>query len=345
MEASIWQLGGLSKGDLARRVWRQLTRGELLPRAATLSFYFLLALFPALLFVVSLFGWFAEAGTALHHDLLTYLAAVMPSTALELVSKTLDEISAGAGGGKLSFGLALALWAASSGMVAIIASLNAAYGVRDRRSFVKVRGIAIGLTLALSALVNGALLLVLFGGRVAHYTESPALAALWHVVRWLVVGACVLVAFGLVYFFGPDVEDQRWYWITPGSALGLTIWLAVSLSFRLYLFWFDSYRATYGSLGAVIVLMLWFYLSGAALLIGGDINAAIESAAAAAGRGDAKANGTRAEGETPPPREAPCPPPRPPPSLCQLWGSAQGLVAAVRLFVHEVKRREKLREP
>ena len=136
--------------DLAKRVWSDLVADDVFSRSATLSYYFLLALFPALIFLVTLFGFFAGAGSSLRGDLLNYLALVMPVSALELVSKTLDEIATHAGRGKISFGIILALWAASSGMAAIMEALNAAYKVHETRSYLKVRAIALALTLAMT---------------------------------------------------------------------------------------------------------------------------------------------------------------------------------------------------
>jgi membrane protein len=109
--------------------------------------------------------------------------------------------------------------------------------------------------------------------------------------------AFVLLAFALIYYFAPNVKEVRWYWITPGSALALLLWLLVSFAFRTYLRFFDTYSTTYGSLGAVMILLLWLYLSGAAILVGGELNAVIEDAAARAGEPDAKERGEREPGE------------------------------------------------
>lgn len=338
MQTNVWQLGGLSVFQLAKRVWGELARDDVFNRAAALAYYFLLALFPALLFLITIFGWLAEAGTQLRSDLMSYLALVMPASALTLVTRTLDEISMNAGGGKLSIGLLLALWAASNGMLAIMDSLNHAYAVEETRPWYKVRAISIGLTLAISVLVVGALVLVLFGAQIA---DSWNLGALFSLARWLFVGVAIILAFALTYYFGPAVRDQRWYWITPGSAVGLVLWLAVSLGFRGYLAYFNSYAATYGSLGALIILVLWFYLSVLSFLIGGEVNAEIEAQAARAGDPTAKAKGTRKPGEPAPvaPHLSTCVV-RPAPGLRELWNSFQGLKAAVLRFIAVLKERE-----
>jgi membrane protein len=161
---------------------------------------------------------------------------------------------------------------------------------------------AVGLTLILSVLIITALLLVLYGGRIADYVAlnygfGETFTVAWKIFQWPLVLAFVLLAFALIYYFAPDVRDQKWIWVTPGAVIGVGLWLLVSFSFRLYLHFFDSYSKTYGALGAVIVLMLWLYLSGAAILIGGEVNSEIEHAAARAGARDAKEEGEKAPNE------------------------------------------------
>jgi len=160
------------------RIWARADEDELLGRCAQLSYYFLLALFPLLFFLITLFGYFDGAGSHLRHKLISYLGDVMPSAALTLVNATIDEVTRARGGGKLSLGLLAALWVASSGMNAIGQSLNAAYDVRETRPWWKVRLISIMLTVALATLIVSALLIVLYGGRLGHF-----LAALIHLGR------------------------------------------------------------------------------------------------------------------------------------------------------------------
>ncbi|HEX7955789.1 MAG TPA: YihY/virulence factor BrkB family protein [Pyrinomonadaceae bacterium] len=296
--ASIWRLGGLTRRELARRVWLDLYEGDLLTRAAALSYYFLLALFPLLLFLTAMLGTFAEAGSELRRSMLNYLASVAPRTASQLVRETVKEITEGADGGKLSFGLLAALWFASFGMGAVGDTLNSAYGVRESRPWWKLRLISLGLTVALAALIISALALVLYGGEIGEalagrYDLGGAFVAFWNVIQWPIVLGFVLFAFALIYYHAPDLRHQKWYWITPGSAVGVALWLLVSFGFRLYLSYFDRYSVTYGSLGAVIVLLLWFYLTGAAILAGGKVNAEIEHAAAEAGAPEAKLPGEK----------------------------------------------------
>ncbi|HEX8557521.1 MAG TPA: YihY/virulence factor BrkB family protein [Pyrinomonadaceae bacterium] len=295
---SVWRLGGLKWRELGARVWGDVYEGDLLTRSAALSYYFLLALFPLLLFLTSVLGYFAEAGTELRSNLLNYLASIAPSTASQLVRETVKEITEGAGGGKLSFGLLAALWFASFGMGAVADTLNGAYGVRESRPWWKVRLISLGLTAALAALIISALALVLYGGEIGEGMAKRgdlggAFVAVWSVIQWPIVLGFVLFAFALIYYCAPDLRHQKWYWITPGSLAGVLLWLLVSFVFRLYLRYFDSYSVTYGSLGAVIILLLWFYLTGAAILVGGKVNAVIEHAAAREGAPEAKLPGEK----------------------------------------------------
>lgn len=250
---------------------------EIFGRAAQLSYYFLLALFPLLLFLINLLGYLAQEGTVFRDGLLTYFAAVMPSSAVALVRTTLDEITISKGTGKLSFGLLAALWAASNGMGAISQTLNTAYNVRETRPWWRVRLTSVCLTIALAILILSALAIILYGGSIgealaARYGFGNFFTSLWKIVQWPIALIFVLTTFNLIYNFAPNIKRSRRRWLTPGAFVGIGLWLAVSFGFRIYLSYFDSYTVTYGSLGALIVLMLWFYLTGVAILIGGEVN-------------------------------------------------------------------------
>jgi membrane protein len=291
-------LGGLSWKELARRVYAETMDDDVLGRAAQLAYYFLLALFPALLFLVSLIGYFAGEDSELRSNLFQYLSTVLPGEASKLVDETVRDVTQGSGGGKLSFGVLATLWAASNGMGAISESLNAAYDVKESRPWWKVRLAAVGLTLALAFLIISALVLVLYGHDLAEWVAGSfglggAFELAWKIIQWPVVLAFVLLAFALIYYFAPDLHDQDWKWVTPGSIVAVVLWLIVSFGFKTYLEFFNSYSATYGSLGAVIILMLWFYFTGAAILVGGEINSEIEHAMAEAGAPDAKERGEK----------------------------------------------------
>ena len=291
-------LSGLSWIKLANGIWFAVSNDDVFGQAAQLSYYFLLALFPALLFIISLFGYLSGENSELRTGLLQYLTAVLPGDVSQLVTRTIDDVTQRSGGGKLSFGILATLWAASSGMGAIFKSLNIAYQVKETRPWWKVRLVAIGLTLVLVCLIVSALVLVLSGHNIADSVAvklglGNVFALTWKVVQWPIVFVFVLLAFAIIYYFAPDVYEPTWKWITPGAMVGIVLWLLVSFGFRTYLHYFNSYSATYGSLGAVIILMLWFYFTGAAILLGGVINAEIEHAMATKGGPDAKDKGEK----------------------------------------------------
>jgi membrane protein len=300
--ASLWALGNLSWGQLGKRVWGEIQTDNVFGRAAELSYYFLLALFPFLIFLTSVIGFVIGSGTGTRRTLFEYLARIMPPSAFQLINNTMLEVSSTSGGGKLSFGILAALWAASNGLGAITQSLNSAYNVEERRPWWKQRLTAIGLTITLSVLIFAALILVVAGGRIADwlaasYGLGQTFPLIWKIIQWPVVLASMILAFALIYYFAPDIREHAWQWLTPGSAIGVALWLLVSLGFRVYLHFFNSYSATYGSLGAVIILMLWLYFTGAAVLIGGEVNSEIENAAAKGGEPEAKEKGEKAPQE------------------------------------------------
>lgn len=264
-----------------KRLVKRINQDRIFGRAAQLSYYFLLALFPLLLFLINILGYLAQQGTLFRDKLLVYLAALMPASAFLLVHNTLDEVSASSGKGKLSFGLLAALWAASNGMGAISDTLNIAYNVKEKRPWWKVRLICVGLTVALAILILAALAIVLYGGTIgeafaARYGFGNLFTIVWKIVQWPIALLFVLTTFNLVYNFAPNIPAHARRFVTPGAFAGVGLWLAVSFGFRLYLGFFNSYSVTYGSLGAVIILMLWFYLSGVAILIGGEVNCELQ---------------------------------------------------------------------
>ena len=295
---SLWTLNGLSWKNMALRVWNELNRDDAFGDAAKLAYYFLLALFPLLIFLTSTIGLIVGSETSMRHALFQYLARVMPASAFQLIDSTMLEVTASSSAGKLSFGLLLALWAASNGMGAITDALNTAYDVAETRPWWKRRLAAVLLTVGLSVLIISALALVIGGGRLADYLAavfgfSSAFTWTWKILQWPLALAFMLTAFALIYYFAPDVRDQDWKWITPGAVIGITLWLLASFGLKGYLHFFNSYSTTYGSLGAVIILMLWLYLTGLAVLIGGEVNAEIENVAAQSGARDAKKKGTK----------------------------------------------------
>jgi membrane protein len=296
MKSSLWGYGGLSWSELGKRVYNETNKDDVWGSAAQLAYYFLFAFFPLLIFLTSIFGFIVGTNNELRNGLFQYLGTVLPASALDLVNTVISEVSSASSGGKLTLGLFLALWAASSGTEAITQTLNRAYGLEETRSWIKRRLLALCLTITLALLVISALIIILFGGHIidsiaTSYGFGDAFRTIWKIAQYLIVLAFVLLAFALIYYWSPDVKEQKWYWVSPGSVIGVAIWLLVSFAFRIYLSYFDSYSATYGSLGAVIILMLWLYFTGIAILIGGEVNSEIENAAAEAGQPEAKETG------------------------------------------------------
>ena len=270
--------GGLTLKELARRTWSETNEDNVFGTAAELAYYFLLALFPMLIFLTSLVGFMP----GVQEHIMNGLARVAPRDAMRLVSETLNDISQHRSGGLISFGVLATLWAASSGVDAVMGSLNRAYDAREGRSYWKQRLVAIGLTVMLALLVIGGTILIMFGDKFSAalaelFGLGATFAILWGIVDYALGFAFLLFGISIIYYFGPNTK-QRWRWITPGTLFAGLSGIVVSLLFSLYLRFAPSYSATYGSLGAVIVLMLWLYLLGLVLLVGGEINSEIEHA-------------------------------------------------------------------
>lgn len=282
---SPWRLGGLSPGLLARHVYANLWSHNLFDRAASLSYYFLFALFPALLFITAIVGLLP--GPRLIDQLLDYAAQVLPTDAASLLERTVGEVIRGARGSLVSLGMLGALWGASSGMVSISKALNVAFDVRDRRTWWRRRLEAMALTVGFSILTVVALLLFVFGERIGDAVAralgvGAAFTRTWNIARWPALTLCALVGIMLVYQLAPAAR-QHWRRVTPGAIFALAGWLMASYALRLYVSYFGNYNATYGSIGGVILLMLWFYLSSLVLLIGAEINSQIQATAHQAG--------------------------------------------------------------
>jgi len=164
------------------------------------------------------------------------------------------------------------------GMSAVMATLNAAYRVKETRSVSKQYAVAIALTCGIGALLVFSIVTAVYGGRaITALSGSLMTAVVWNALRWLMVTGVILLAFAVTYYFAPNLKSREWHWITPGSLVGLILLILVSAGLRLYLSHFASYNATYGSLGAVIILLLYFYLSGAAVLSGAALNGVLQS--------------------------------------------------------------------
>jgi membrane protein len=279
---SLWKFGGLTPLKLTQLAITKVGEDELSTRSAALSYYFILALFPMLLFLVSLVGVFAGPGSHLRDSIISGLGRLAPGSASDLVNSVVNQTFKSSSGLKLAMGLLGALWAASGGMSAVVVSLNVVYRVKETRPWWKQKLTIIGLTLALAALIIMALVLVLYGGKIGQLLAtqiglSDVFRIAWKVLQWPLAFAAMFLSFSIIYYFGPNLEQRKWFWVTPGAVAGVALWLIASLGFRLYLRFFNTYSATYGSLGAVIILMLWLYITGFAVLIGGEVNWVIQN--------------------------------------------------------------------
>jgi membrane protein len=270
----------LSWKELLTRTAKESWADDVLSLAAQQAYYFVFALFPALLTLISLASFFPV--TNLIDEIVSMLGRFAPPDVLKIVADQIYEISQSKQGGILTFAFLLTIWSSSGAMVSIITTLNAAYDITEGRPFWKVRLTAIGLTLGISLFVLLSFALVLVGPTVAEQLAvkmhlGEAFKWAWWVLQWPVVFALVATAIGLVYYFAPDAK-QDWIWITPGSVLATILWVVVSLAFKAYLTYFPNFNETYGTLGAFIVVLMWFYLSGLAILVGAEMNAEIEHA-------------------------------------------------------------------
>jgi membrane protein len=283
---NLWNLEGVPAKVVAQNTWKAMFDDNLLGRSAELGFYFLFALFPTLLAACSILGLAARSAARFYESLLQYLSIVVPPSALGTVLDAFNQTTAKASSGKLTFGLVAALWSASVGFSAIQTTLNVVYRVKETRPYWRARASAIGITFLLSGvftLMLTSLLTSDFLARVAHRHIPQSFLALCaeggiRTAGWLLATGFLSLVFAIIYYFGPDVKVSQWRWLTPGSALGMLGWVFGSLGLRMYVHYFNNYSATYGSLGTVIILLTWFYLSGLMLLLGGEINSEIEAA-------------------------------------------------------------------
>jgi membrane protein len=289
-----WSLGGVPVTAFVKRVLSKAWADDCLGKAAQLSYAFLFALFPFLLFLTTLLGYLPLPN--LMEELIALLAAVLPEEVIHLLQDNIRTLVTTQHGGLLSFGIFAALWTAASAIMVMIDTLNRAYGVQEGRPFWHVGGIALLLTLGLPLFLLLSLGLLVFGPQLGGWMAAQIglgalFQVLWYVLRWLVILVLLTVALAPVYSWAPAAA-HAWRWVTPGSVFAILATLLTSLGFSYYVTNLGSYEATYGSIGAVIVLLTWMYLTGLFILVGGEINAAIAHASA-----EGKAPGETAPGD------------------------------------------------
>jgi len=280
---SLFSLRGLSLKEAATRTWTEILDDDVFGRAAQLAYYFFLAVFPFLIFVIASLSVLGAADRG-RELLFGFFAEALPPAAFNLVAKTFDEIIRSSGPLKMSFGIVASLWSASMGMIAIMDTLNAAFNVKETRSLFKQYAVAMCLTVGIALLLVMWVVMAVFGDAIVNALSIGTFVVnTWRFAQWPTVLTLMLLAFAIICYFAPNLRNRRWHWVTPGAILAVILWLAVSVGLRIYLHFFSTYSVGYGSLGAVIVLLLWFYLSGVAVLSGAVLNAVLEMPAASVG--------------------------------------------------------------
>jgi membrane protein len=277
-----------------KELYKEINEDDIFNGAAALGYYLTLAIFPAVIFLMALLPYLPIAG--IDKAIMDLLRQAMPASAADMFLGVVQEVTSQQRGGLLSFGALATLWATSSGMYAIMQQLNITYDVTEKRGFLKARSLAIVLSLLFTALIIGGFAIIVLGGVAQdwlgqRYGLSPVLLTMFAVFRWIVIVAVLLLAFALMYYLAPNVK-QKFVFITPGSVAGVLLLTVASLGFAWYVQNFANYSATYGSIGAVIVLMLWLYITGITILFGSEVNALIEHHAP-----EGKEKGEHAEGE------------------------------------------------
>ena len=266
--------------ELIRRTVKEVIDDDCFSIAAQLAYYFALALFPALLFVVALASYLPYN---VFNAVVAALDPIATAEVVAIVRQQLERIVAGEQTSLLTIGILGALWSSSGAMTSIVSALNRAYDIPETRSWWKVRLVSIALTIALVLFVLLAFTIIVAGPNAGQWLTgwlgwSDVFDTAWRLVRWPLTFALATTGVAIVFYYAPDA-DQDWAWITPGSIATTVLWILFSLGFRLYVTQVGDYAATYGALAGAAILLLWMYFSGLALLIGGELNSEIEHAA------------------------------------------------------------------
>jgi membrane protein len=269
---------GVSVSQFFRDLNHEVTEDNVFNGAAALGFYLTLAIFPALILMMTIIPYLPV--DQVDQAIMDMLRQALPSEAHEMVAGVVREVTANRRGGLLSFGLLATLWAASSGMYAIMQQLNITYDVEEERNFIRARATALILSILFILLMIGAFTLIVLGGVIQEWLRSQfgfgdVVLVLFAAIRWVLILFALLIGFAMIYRYAPNVE-QKFKFVSPGSVIGVALLIAASLGFAFYTSNFGNYGATYGSLGAMIILMLWLYIAGLVILLGSEINVLVE---------------------------------------------------------------------
>jgi membrane protein len=274
--------------EFVKHVHDEAEHDDLFNAAAALAFYLTLAIFPAMIFLMAVVPYLPIE----HVDdaILDLLRQALPPSAADMFTHVVHQVTSERRGGLLSLGLAAALWSASTGMRAVMRQLNVAFNVAERRRPLRARVTALVLTLLFAVLVLGAFSLIVLGGVIQAWIGhrwgfSEPLLTTFVVFRWVVIVAGLLLGVSLIYHLAPN-RHERFRWISPGAAAATVSLIAASYGLSVYAANFGHYSAVYGSIGAVILLMLWLYIAGLVILVGAEINVVVEGSRSAAGTHD-----------------------------------------------------------
>jgi membrane protein len=301
--AELWSLRGLSWRELAKRTCHSSWEDEVFGQAARLAFYYFLGIFPALLLLLILLNTFAATGSELRNTLVDSFQQIVPRDASALIAKTIGELNSRAAVGSGTIWAVLsAAWAILNGTWAMMIGLNKAYGVKEERRWWTIWTIAFGLTISLAIMGVLALAAMLYGSHagtmISRRLGLYALPVSWRIVQWVVIVTLLFFSFASVYRFAPNLKDQRWQWSTPGAVVAIVLWTASTLLLRIVQEHSSSFQTIYAGLKPMATLLVWLYLTGAAIFIGGEVNSEIEKAASEAGHTDVRRVGERRSGGT-----------------------------------------------
>jgi membrane protein len=265
----------------AVRLYQKAFHDDIFSRAAQVAFYFSFAIFPLLLVLVSIFGLVIGSTDELRLELFKYLRQVMPLSASALVENTVTEVAANSSSGKITIGFLIAIWSASQGFDSLRIALNHVYGYRETRWWFSTKALSLVLTFVTGLLFAITLTLMFYGTQSIEFllnSEGISITSpiYFNILKGTIIFLVLLLTFAIIYNLCPNHQQFRWHWLTYGTIVAIVFWLILSTFFRLYLSYFDSYSRTYGSLGAVIILMFWLYLTALVILVGGAINAIID---------------------------------------------------------------------
>jgi membrane protein len=266
--------------ELTKRTWREILADDVMGLSAQQAYYFLFSLFPALLTLVSLASFFPIQN--LTDNVIRTLGSFAPPDVIGVINDQILKISQSKSSGILTFAFLLTLWSTSGAMVSIISTLNAAYDITEGRSLIKVRLLAILLTIGMAAFILVSVALIVGGPTIAEalanrFGLGPAFEWSWKIAQIPVVFGLAATGIALIYYFAPDAE-QDWVWLTPGAVLATSLWMLSSHLLKVYLTSLGKFNETYGALGGFMALVLWFYVTSITILVGAELNAEIEHA-------------------------------------------------------------------